>query len=108
MHASVGRIVHYQLTSENAEKINKWRHDALAASTAEDEDGSQLHYGNDVYEGEIFPMIVTRVLRENLVNGKVMLDGSDTFWATSVEKAPQDEAGETQHQVGSWFWPALV
>ena len=38
---------------------------------------------NSVREGDLFPMIVTRVSDDGEVNGTLCLDGTDTLWLTS-------------------------
>lgn len=73
---SIGRIVHYRLSAEEADKINYDR-----------KIWSQTHKGNEVHEGDSFPMIITRVWGTDptsAVNGQVFLDGNDVLWATSV------------------------
>jgi hypothetical protein len=103
MTVSVGRIVHYTLSAYVAEKINKRRQDAIKSRIADLEEGSQIHYGNTAVEGDVLPMIVVRVWENNLVNGQVLLDGNDTYWATSVPQVDPD-----QSPVGHWDWPARV
>lgn len=105
MTPSIGRIVHYTLTADNAEHINKRRNDAILnmpqhASAA---DGVQLHTGNTVSEGMVFPMIITScggaVTADSHVNGQVFLDGNDLYWATSVK------AGDGP---GCFAWPNIA
>jgi hypothetical protein len=60
--------------------------------------GAQAHIGNNVNGGDILPAMVLKVWSESgCSNLKVMLDGSDEFWATSISydatKAP-----------GTWHW----
>lgn len=97
---TVGRIVHYQLTKQDAEQINRRRTSAPSIRARIDDNawpiGAQAHIGNAVSEGDIFPAIVVRVWPEDRVNAQVFLDGNDTFWATS--KAPGPDPGE-------WAWP---
>lgn len=88
---SLGRIVHYKLGALDATAINRRREHAgahmeehRAASS-----GVQVHVGNDVKAGDVFPMIITKIWDPeahptSLVNGQVMLDGNDLYWATSV------------------------
>lgn len=91
---TVGRLVLYRLSKEDAEMINRrrvekpWEKDNWPA-------GAQAHVGNPAQEGDTFPMIVVKVWEGNMVNGQVFLDGNDTFWTTSVEQ------GEG---VGKWDW----
>lgn len=86
MIPSPGRIVQYELTDSDVEQINRRRKDArengIVGTT-----GFMLHVGNDVRAGDKFPMIITRAWGNTegaAVNGQVMLDGNDTFWATSI------------------------
>jgi hypothetical protein len=100
---TVCRIVAYTLTAYDADAINKRRADANTHMTEHRAraDGSQVHIGNGVSVGEVYPMVIARVWGDpspgSLVNGQVLLDGSDSFWATSVS------AGEGP---GHWAWPA--
>ena len=86
MKPTIGRIVHYTLSAQDAEQINKRRKDAQQSGSALRNDGSQIHFGNNVSDGETYPMIITRVWSDTAVNGSVLLDGNDTFWATSVSE----------------------
>lgn len=91
---TIGRIVHYTLSESDALAINRRRDDAITArhnpATADSKlkpTGEQVHTGNKVSEGDVFPMIIVRVwsaTENGSVNGQVFLDGNDTFWATSV------------------------
>lgn len=71
---SIGRIVHYRLSTSDVEAINRRR-------------GAQAHIGNEVLEGDVFPMLITKTWGSeptSCVNGQVFLDGNDCLWATSV------------------------
>lgn len=86
---SVGRIVHYTLTEQDASAINKRRDDAKANLDKHraDADGSQVHTGNAVRAGDVYPLVITRVWGDSpdsAVNGQLMLDGNDTYWVTST------------------------
>lgn len=84
MVPSPGRIVAYTLSAQDAEQINKRRRDAFQSWRAND--GTQVHVGNEVSEGEVYPMVIVRVWGSGetaAVNGQVLLDGCDAFWATS-------------------------
>jgi hypothetical protein len=86
---SIGRIVHYTLSEQDAEAINRRRADARAhlPEHQENANGVQVHTGNDVKPGDVYPLIITRVwgdTPESAANGQVLLDGNDLFWATSV------------------------
>lgn len=104
---TVGRIVHYQIGSGDAEQINRRRRDASAfmrtlATVIEPGDhgrtGHVLHVGNEVCAGDVYPAIVVRVFdgAGSTANLKVLLDGSDDYWATSCS-----EGGSP----GFWSWP---
>jgi hypothetical protein len=95
-----GRIVLYRLTAMNAEDVNRRRaHARQGRDHLANETGEQLHVGNDVIEGEEFPMIIVEAFgdyAEAAVNGQVFLDGNDTLWVTSVV------AGDGP---GTYAWP---
>jgi len=94
---SIGRIVHYRLSADDAAQINRRR--TTGASIAERMKygsepelkawpaGAQAHIGNDAQEGHTYPMLITRVWGDaptSAVNGQVFLDGNDVLWVTSV------------------------
>ncbi len=110
---TIGRLVHYRLSATDAEQIMRRRTDenSIAARMqifvpADDDEtvkawpeGAQAHIGNDVYEGDIFPMLIVRTWGSDatsMVNGQVFLDGNDVFWATLVH------VGE---EPGTFSWP---
>ncbi len=104
MIPSVGRIVHLRLSDECARSINKRRSDARASIISATNSGAIVHSGNAVKEGEIYPLIITRIWSDEpteltAVNGQIFLDGNDSFWATSVQQG--DGAGQ-------WFEPPRV
>lgn len=75
---AVGDRVLYTLSDYDAESINRSRADAVAA-------GAKVH-GNSAAAGDVYPMDVVRVWGNQpgaAINGQVILDGNDTFWATS-------------------------
>lgn len=83
-----GRIVAYTLSEYDADAINRRRKDAAnnMAKIREDAIGYVAHVGNPVYEGDVYPMVIVRawgVTEQSSVNGQVLLDGTDTYWATS-------------------------
>ncbi len=100
---SVGRTVHYTLTVQDADNINQLRADsAKTTALVQSQFGGlpgQKHVGNAVSAGEVYPMVVTKVLGEGLVNGQVLLDGNDQLWVNAAGEG----AGE-----GNWAWPAIV
>lgn len=90
MQLSIGRIVHYKLSAGDVEAID---------------DRNPSHRGsrrvrNDVREGQVLPAIVTAIFGSgSTANLKVLLDGEDSYWATSRS------LGENP---GSWSWPPRV
>ena len=99
----IGRIVHYTLGEEDAQQINRRRTTSESISVRMHHlpmpawpTGAQAHIGNEVKAGDIFPMMVTKVWQQGYVNGQVLLDGTDCFWATSVTE------GIAGH---NWSWP---
>lgn len=84
---TLGRVVLYCLSEQDAEAINRRRTTGGAISsriqTGEWPLGAQAHIGNAVKEGDVFPALIVRTWSEDLINIKVMLDGSDDYWATS-------------------------
>ena len=82
MTPRIGRIVHYKLSAIDAEKINL-----------------QVREGNTVREGEVFPMIITKLWGsdpDSYLNGQLFLDGSELYWVTSTK------VGDTP---GTYAWP---
>lgn len=106
---SIGRIVHYRLTGENAVAINRRRTTSNAiADRIKDEKwplGAQAHIGNGAVEGDAVPLIIVRVWPDEYgpgvpgVNGQALLDGNDALWVTSAKEG----AGP-----GCWSWPPPV
>ena len=111
MIPTIGRTVLYTLNEQDATEINRRR--TTSGSIAErmkygDDPqlkawpaGAQAHIGNDVSAGQVYPMVICRTwgtTPESAVNGQVLLDGNDTFWATSRI------CGEQQ---GNWAWPTI-
>lgn len=104
--ATIGRIVHYKLNEGDAEAINRRREDyrlyrraSTASGIAAVGTGDQVHVGNGVKAGDVFPAMVVRRWGDaptSSVQLQVFLDGNDTYWATSVNE------GEGERQ---WRWP---
>lgn len=99
---TIGRIVYYTLSADDAEAINRRRADAQARIEAHRtaKTGVQIHWGNHAAEGMQCPMLIVKVWGADpgsAVNGQVFLDGNDVFWATSrcVGEGP-----------GTFAWPA--
>lgn len=102
---TIGRIVHYMLSNDDAESINRRRKDATNHMTEHRTraDGLQIHVGNDVRAGDQYPMIITQVWGAagpiDTVNGQVFLDGNDLFWVTSIKEGDKP---------GTFRWPELT
>ncbi len=106
---TLGRIVQYRLSAQDAEAINRRRTTGRSIADRMKQEatnnvmawpaGAQAHIGNSVSEGDTFPMLLTRIWGSDAtsaVNGQVLLDGNDVFWATSrvVGEGP-----------GTFSWP---
>lgn len=89
MKPTIGRIVVYRVSSQDADAINRRRKDAaekLAWHQAL-KSGAQIHVGNAVKEGDEFPLVITRVWGDaeySAFNGQLFLDGNDLYWVTST------------------------
>ena len=105
MKPTIGQIVHYRISDYDAQEINRRRTDAgaftrtLAGSINPGEHGRTghvLHSGNSVSEGQVYPAFVVATFGGTSANLHVLLDGNDTFWATS-----RTEGSEP----GQWYRP---
>lgn len=106
---TIGRTVLYRLTAKDAEEVNRRR--TTGSSIAERIRigewplGAQAHIGNPEGEGSVRPMVVVHVWPDEFgpgvpgVNGRVMLDGTDVLWVTSVSEG---------NGPGQWHWPEMV
>jgi hypothetical protein len=108
---TIGRIVYFTLAAWQAEAINKRRSDAARCMHKHqwESDGSQVHVGNMVHDGQVVPAMVVAVWGDtpkSAVNLKVMLDGSDDYWvtSTSVEDERADKDGNAIHTPGRYHW----
>jgi hypothetical protein len=103
MEITIGRIVLYTLTEQDAEEVNRRRTTGTKIHERIQTDkwplGAQAHIGNSVSAGEVYPLVVTKVWSAGCVNGQVLLDGNDCLWATSATE------GTTGH---CWHWPTKV
>ena len=110
MTPSPGRIVHYMLTAQDAEQINRRRTTGASIAERIQADkwpvGAQAHIGNPVSEGDVYPAMIIRVFPSDpgTSNLQVFLDGCDVFWATS--RAQVVPEGIDMH--GCWFEPPRV
>lgn len=92
----IGRIVHYRLSIDDADQVNRRRisPSTIAVRMSSNDPhhvawpvGAQAHIGNEAKEGDAYPMLIVRVWGDtptSCVNGQVFLDGSDVLWVTSV------------------------
>jgi hypothetical protein len=92
---TVGRIVYYKLSELDANSINKRREDYRKNPKTDWPQGAQAHVGNQALVGHIYPMVIVAVWNDELINGHVILDGNDSFWATSVKIGSDN---------GNWDW----
>ena len=105
MIPTIGRIVHYRLTEQQAAEINRRRTDGRSIAERIKVNawplGAQAHIGNGVKEMDTFPGMIVRTWGE-LANGavqlQVFLDGNDVLWVTSVC------VGDGP---GTWSWPVV-
>ncbi len=108
-----GRIVYFVFDAQSAQEVMRRRTTSASIADRIKQQvitlehgtvpqwplGAQAHIGNDVQAGDICPAMVVSVLdvTAGAVNLKVLLDGTDDYWATSVSydatKAPR-----------SWHW----
>ncbi len=97
----IGRIVHYVLTGADCEEINRRRIQGVAGQPSPCP-GAQAHVGNVAWPGTHVAMVITSVFGDGgMVNGQCLLDGNDTFWATSRAY------GEALEPF-TWHWPERV
>ena len=100
MEPSIGRIVHYRLTEQDAEEINRRRTTsnsiAVRMKAALWPEGAQAHIGNEAHAGEVYPAIIVRVWGGDCINGQAFLDGNDSFWMLSRQRGTEP---------GDWDWP---
>lgn len=108
MQPTIGRIVHYTLNEGDAVAINRRRTDFTAfqrtlAAPVESGDrgatGHVAHVGNQVRAGDVCAAVIVRTFGGSAANLQVLLDGTDTYWATSRSEGE----GESH-----WAWPPRV
>ena len=85
---ALGATVLYRLTQDDAEKINKRRADHYNFGRTLGQvlfTGHVGHTGNSARADDLAPAIVVRAFDEPSpsANLQVLLDGNDTYWATS-------------------------
>lgn len=93
MTPTIGRIVHYALTKRDLEEIDQRLSTNLECQTYR--------------EGDIAPMVITMVHCDDLVNGKVLLDGNFDLWRPAVIQ-DRDPAEHDGPHPGYWAWPPRV
>ena len=82
---TLGSIVFYRLSAADAAAINRRRSDAAEyLRFRKDHDGKTVHVGNPVAEGQVYPMMIVKLLPASAANGQVHLDGNDLYWVTGV------------------------
>lgn len=79
----IGEIVLYTLKEYDAEAINRRRADAVTNNAGSQMSGFVAHTGNVAREGQVFPAFVVAEFGGATKNLHVLLDGNDTYWATS-------------------------
>lgn len=102
---TIGRVVHYRLSTQDIEQINRRRTNSKSIADRIPENrwpaGAQAHIGNEAKEGDVFPMLIVKCWGDTAtssVNGQVFLDGNDVFWATSRSVG---------NQPGTFSWPEI-
>jgi hypothetical protein len=86
---TIGRIVHYKLSEQDALSINDKR---IKDQTS----------GNVAYKGDVYPAMIVRTWGKQAgvsVQLQVYLDGPDTYWATSRLEGDAE---------GQYIWPPRV
>ncbi len=99
-----GRIVYFVFNEQCAAEVMRRRTtgkaiaDRMKAVPAQWPAGAQAHIGNDIKAGDIYPAMVLRVWGDSgCSNLRVFLDGSDDYWATSINY-------EADKREFSWHW----
>jgi hypothetical protein len=101
----IGQVVHYRLSQQDVQEIEKWRQSTSKAL------GSESLPQEDVRTGQVYPAIITRMYGGSMtspeVSLKVFLEGPHDFWTTArsmgqgegkFEFAPIVEASIQQRQ----------
>lgn len=105
---SIGRLVHYRLSEDDAVKVNRRRTTGTAILDSILKEkwplGAQAHIGNAAAAGDVVPLLIVRVWPNEYdngtvpgVNGQAFLDGNDVLWVTSAREGDKP---------GTWSWPA--
>jgi hypothetical protein len=94
---TVGRIVHYTLSAGDAGAINGRRFCVPRLGEPDLNTGLVDRTGNQAAEGDVCAAVIVRAFAPaTTVNLQVLLDGDDSYWATSRTE------GEGP---GFWSWP---
>ena len=106
MQPTIGRIVIYRLSENDASQINRRRTSGSSiAERIKSEKwplGAQAHIGNWTSADQEYPCTIVRVWPDEFgkdqpgVNGQVLLDGNDALWVTSIKEGTEP---------GQWHWP---
>lgn len=117
MALTIGKIVTYKLSADDAEQVNRRRTNggeiAERIRTEHWHLGAQAHIGNHASEGDALPMIICRVWKDEFgtgvdgYNGQVFLDGNDTLWVTSVKEGTESGQFLSGEQTAA-SWPVPV
>lgn len=91
MQPTIGRTVHYRLSQCDADAINHRR----AGHATRDRVNVQT-IGNHATAGDICPAMIVATFGGPAANLQVVLDGTDTYWATSRPEGTEP---------GTWAWP---
>lgn len=107
MTAQIGMVVQYMLSEDDVKEIQRRRTtgpEILARIKLNKWPlGAQAHVGDEVKTGDTLPMVITKILSQggvySVVNGRVILDGSDELW---VRERMQTLPTATP-RIGMWF-----
>ncbi len=88
-----------------AERMKDTKDEGLTPKSPTWPAGAQAHIGNDVHAGDILPAMVVRVWSQEsgCSNLRVILDGTDEYWATSVIFDDSDD-DQTGRRPDTWHW----
>ncbi len=97
-----GRIVYFVFDEQSAQEVMRRRTTggsiAERIATGSWPVGAQAHIGNPVQAGDVAPAMVAKVWSaEGTCNLKVILDGADEYWATSVVYSADEAVPRTWH-----------
>lgn len=108
---TVGRIVHYVLSGEDCQKINRRRVDPayirMLISLGQWIAGTQAHVGSEVFPGDHIPAVVTRLVNgASIVGLKCLLDGNDDYWVPAAEFAlsANQAVPDPIELIAHWHW----